>query len=91
MDKDYIIQYDISAEDSRSGELMLIKEGKVIDSAKVMVTEHLDSMLIKTLDKLLQKNRIKTLSLKTLYLSGKTSESSLSNSVFKAIKAALDY
>jgi hypothetical protein len=91
MDREYTVEFKVDSENPDQGELLLIKNGQLIDSSKVPITAHLDSMLIKTLDKLLQKNRIKALSLKTLNLSGKMRQNGLSESVLRAIKAALDY
>ena len=91
MDKEYTLEFKISPASPDAGELVLIKNGQVIDRSEVSITAHLDSVLIKTLDKLLQRNRIKPLSLKTLDLSGKMRQNGLSESVFRAIKTALDY
>jgi hypothetical protein len=79
---------------------IMIKEGdaivvqlragkKVVDEENLTLSQGFDILLITAIDKLLLKNRIDRLSLKSLEISGKTRPGAVSNMVMRAIKAAV--
>ena len=73
-------------------EIRLTKAGKLIDTLDFSFHGNLDDLLISSVDKVLKKNRIETLSLKTVKVLGNIEKSSsaykIAQTFVKAIKAS---
>lgn len=70
-------------------EVQLIKGKKIIDETHLTTSQGLDSMLISTLDKLLRRNRIDGLSLKSAEIRGKVEPNRLSTMILRSVASAL--
>ena len=73
-------------------EIRLTKAGKLIDALDFSFHGNLDDLLISSVDKVLKKNRIETLSLKTVKVLGNIEKSSsaykIARTFIEAIKAS---
>lgn len=70
-------------------EIQLIKGKKVIDKTYLTMGQSFDMMLIRTLDKILRKNRIERLSLKIVKIRGKMRPEAVSSMILKTVIKAL--
>lgn len=71
-------------------EIKLKKGNRILDELHLTITRNLDNMLITAIDKLLAKNRIDRLSLKTLEIQGEMGPGAVSSMILKTIKSALE-
>ena len=73
-------------------ELKLLKGKKLIDALDFSFKGNLDDMLISSVDKILKKNRIETLSLKTIKIEGDVDKNSsaykIAQTFIEAVKAS---
>lgn len=67
-----------------------LKEGRqTIDEENLTISQNLDTLLIRAIDKILNRNTIDRLSLKTLEISGKMRSEAVSGMILKTLKNAL--
>lgn len=71
-------------------EIKLQHDKAVIDRVYLTIDQSLDSMLISAIDKLLLRNRIDRLSLKSLKIQGKTRPEAVSGMITAAIRNGLE-
>lgn len=70
---------------------MSLKLGnKVIDCESLTISLNLDTLLITAIDKLLTRNKIDQLSLKSLKMLGKIRSEAVSGMIIKTVKAGLE-
>lgn len=70
---------------------VLLKEGKrVVDETDLTISQDLDNMLIRTIDKLLSRNKIERLSVKTAEILGKLKDQALSAMILKTVRTAVE-
>lgn len=70
--------------------LVELKRGtKTIGNESLTISQDFDTLLIRTIDKLLLSNRIDGLSLKSLEIQGKLRSGSVSSMILKTISSAL--
>lgn len=70
-------------------EIKLIKNKRLIDKTNLTVGQDFDTVLIRELDKILHKNIIEKLSLKSVQISGEMTVGALSSMILKATTEAL--
>ena len=70
--------------------LHLKQEERVIDELYLTISQDFDRLLIIAIDKLLTKNRINRLSLKTMNIQGKLRPEAISSMIIQAVKVALE-
>lgn len=71
-------------------EIYLKRGRKVTDKESLTISQGFDNMLITAIDRLLIKNRINKLSLKSLKIPGKIRPEAVSSMIIKTIKTSLD-
>ena len=70
--------------------IIKLKEmGKVFDQQDLTISRNLDTLLIGAIDKIISRNRIDRLSLKSLKIPAKLKDEAVSNMILKTIKAGL--
>ena len=70
-------------------EIKLIKNKRLIDKTNLTVGQDFDTVLIRALDKILHKNIIEKLSLKSVQISGEMTVGALSSMILKTTAEAL--
>ena len=70
--------------------LHLKQEERVIDELYLTISQDFDRLLIIAIDKLLTKNRINRLSLKTMNIQGKLRPEAVSSMILQTVGAALE-
>ena len=80
----------ISVKNENLLEVTLKNSGIVIDHLSLTVSQNLDTLLIRTIDNIVERNRISRLSLKTYIIQGKMRPGSVSALIIKMIKAGLE-
>ncbi len=79
----------IEFKDKKEIELKLLKNKEVLDMLTIKLDIHLDTLLVTSIDKILKRNRIDTLSLSDVRVAGSVEPSSVAYLVAKAIAEAL--
>lgn len=75
---------------SKGIELVLKKDGKIIDRLVLIVDRNLDTLLIESIDKILQRNKIDSTRLKNTTIEGKLDKFSSSHRIIRACVKALN-
>jgi len=71
-------------------EMQLLKNKHIIDVVHLTVSRNLDTLLIRAIDKILSRNRISRLSLKSLEIPAKLKDGAVSNMILKTTKVGLE-
>lgn len=85
--KNYNVKFKILHKDTVSVQLQ--ERGLVVDDKTLTISQGLDNMLISALDKLLHRNRMGRLSLKSVEIRGKMESNRLSGMILKSVASAL--
>lgn len=76
--------------DQNNLQIQLKARRRVIDYEPLTISQNLDNMLIVAIDKLLARNRMNRLSLKSFKILGKIRPEAVSGMIIKTIKTALE-
>ncbi len=69
--------------------IIKLRDHLVVDRETLTIDQKLDNMLISSIDKLLKKNTIERLSLKSMEIRGKLRSEAVSSMILKTISSAL--
>lgn len=70
---------------------LYLKSGRgIIDHEDLTISRNLDTLLIRAIDKILSRNRIGKLYLRTLEIPAKLKDGAVSNMIIRTIKAGLE-
>lgn len=75
--------------DVRSGEIFMKKRGRIIDQLAFHLDRNLERVLIDSIDKILERNKINLFTLKIIKLGGKLDRQSLAYQLVSSFKKAL--
>lgn len=80
----------LTIQDRNSLTIELKQGSKVIDLEHLTISQDFDTMLIRAIDKLLARNRIDRLSLKTFEIPREIKPEVVSNMIIKTVKSGLE-
>lgn len=88
MDKPPLVLFNVKNREIT--EIQLKTGGHVIDKMHLTAGQDFDILLIRTLDKIFQKNKIVKLSLKSVKIRGETEPQALSGMILRSVAKALN-
>ncbi len=84
-----MMRMEIFFHDVQSGKIMLKKGERTIDQAGFCLERNLEEVLIQSIDKIFERNKMNLFTLKTVELSGKLDRQGLAYQLASAFKKAL--
>lgn len=79
----------IDFDEAQSGEIMMKKNGRIIDRLTFRLAKNLEQVLMAGIDKILQRHKMNLLTLKNVELGGKIDKESLTYQLALSFKKAL--
>lgn len=80
----------LNLKDHQSGEMMIKKNGRIVDRLTFRLERNLEQILMAGIDKILQRHKMNLLTLKNVELRGKIDQASLTYQLALGFKKALE-